>query len=130
LSDVSSLPVIVLKQKSVGVAVLLAFLFGPLGMLYSTGLGALVMFLFNIVVIPATCGFGLLITIPFCMMWAGSAAASHNKRQREVAIRRRMQTKLEAERLVQEAHQSRQRPSTPSQHRFASRLNGSSRRPL
>jgi hypothetical protein len=48
-------------------------------MLYSTGVGAIVMFFVNVVVIIGTAGLGLLITIPIGMIWAGSAASSHNK---------------------------------------------------
>jgi hypothetical protein len=66
------------SQKSVGGAVVLAFFFGPLGMLYSTVVGACVMFVVNIVVFIGTAGLGLLVTIPIGMIWAGSAASSHN----------------------------------------------------
>lgn len=38
------------SRKSVALAIILAFLFGPLGMLYSTIIGALVMFLINLFV--------------------------------------------------------------------------------
>lgn len=67
------------SQKSVGGAVALALLFGPLGMLYATVPGAIVMFFVNIVVALGTVGIGLLLTIPLGAIWAGSAASSHNK---------------------------------------------------
>jgi len=73
------------SQKSVVGAVLLAFFFGPLGMLYSTVAGALVMFFVNILVAIATLGLGLIITIPLCALWAGLAASSHNNRLGAVA---------------------------------------------
>ncbi len=67
-------------HKSVGGAVLLALFFGPLGMLYSTVVGALVMFVVSIFVAIATLGLGLIITLPICAIWAGIAANSHNSR--------------------------------------------------
>lgn len=75
--------VVIGAEKSVAVAVLLSFFLGPLGMLYSTGLGAIVMFLANLVIVPATLGVGLLLTIPAGMIWAGSAASAHNQRLRQ-----------------------------------------------
>lgn len=68
------------SQKSVAGAVLLAFFFGPLGMLYATVPGALIMFLISFLVAIATLGLGLLVTLPICAIWAGIAASSHNKR--------------------------------------------------
>jgi hypothetical protein len=66
--------------KSVAAAFFLAFLFGPLGMLYSTPIGALVMFLVYIVVGIATAGVGLMVAWPVCMVWA-CKAASESQRQ-------------------------------------------------
>ena len=71
------------RQKSVGVALILAFLFGPLGMLYSTVLGALLMaaviVVGGILVTGVTFGLGLAVFIPacwlVCIVWAGIAAA-------------------------------------------------------
>lgn len=70
-------------SKSVGGAVLLALLFGPLGMFYATVPGALIMLLISIVIVPATLGAGLLVILPVCMIWAGASASSHNDRLRE-----------------------------------------------
>jgi hypothetical protein len=67
------------SRKSVGEAIALAFFLGPLGMLYSTVLGAVVMFFVNILVLFGTAGLGLLITVPAGMVWAGMAASSHNR---------------------------------------------------
>lgn len=73
------------SQKSVGGAVALAFFFGPLGMLYATVPGALIMFVISIPILVVTLGFGLLITLPICAIWAGAAASSHNNQLRGVA---------------------------------------------
>lgn len=71
-------------RKNVGLAILLAFLFGPLGMLYATIPGAIIMFFVNIVVAVLTLGLGLFITIPIGVLWAGLAANSHNTRLQAV----------------------------------------------
>jgi hypothetical protein len=73
------------SQKSVAGAVLLAFFFGPLGMLYATVPGALIMFVISFPVLILTLGLGLLITLPICAIWAGVAASSHNARLQGVA---------------------------------------------
>jgi hypothetical protein len=71
--------VVIMPTKSVGLAVLLAFLFGPLGMLYSTVAGALLMLIISTIAAVFTCGFGLLITWPICIIWAAAAASSYNQ---------------------------------------------------
>lgn len=74
-------PVVVVgSQKSVGVAMLLAFFFGPLGMLYSTVGGAFVMFFATFFVALVTMGFGLFLAWPICVLYAGYAASEHNRR--------------------------------------------------
>jgi hypothetical protein len=65
-------------KKSIGIAALLSLLFGPLGMLYSTVVGAFVMFIVNLLAIFGTFGFGLLFTWPLCIVWAAVAANSTN----------------------------------------------------
>lgn len=66
-------------HKSVGLAILLAFLFGPLGMLYATVPGAIVMFVLGLLILVPTAGVGLLFTWLVGIVWAGAAASSHNK---------------------------------------------------
>ena len=70
--------IVVTSPKSVGVALLLTFFFGPLGMLYSTVAGALVMFFVSVLVAFISLGIGLLVTWPICMVWAAMAASSSN----------------------------------------------------
>lgn len=67
------------QAKSVALAVILALLFGPLGMLYATIPGAIAMFFINLLVGIPTLGLGLFLTIPIGAIWAGVAASSHNK---------------------------------------------------
>lgn len=72
--------VVVASTKSVGVALLLSFFFGPLGMVYSTIVGGLIMFILCLIVAAVTLGFGLFLMWPICMIWAAVAAAGYNKR--------------------------------------------------
>ena len=71
---------VIVPAKSAGVAILLPVLFGPLGLLYSTVMGAIVMFVVNIVIAMVTMGFGLILTWPICGIWAFVAVKSHNKK--------------------------------------------------
>ena len=64
--------------KSVGVAFLLTFLFGPLGMFYSTVSGALIMCLVTLLAAAGTAGAALFITWPICIIW-GCVAASNQR---------------------------------------------------
>jgi len=81
MSEVNpSQPVIVVAStKSMGLAIILALLFGPLGLLYSSVLAAIVMFVISIVVAIFTAGLGLLLTNPICAVWAAVAVNSRNK---------------------------------------------------
>lgn len=72
--------VVVQETRSVGVSLLLTFLFGPLGMLYSTIPGALVMIVVSVVLAIFTLGFSLMITWPVSMIWGALAASAHNQR--------------------------------------------------
>lgn len=72
--------VVVNETKSVGIAILLTALFGPLGMLYSTVPGALIMIMVSIVLGFFTLGFSLLLTWPLSIVWGAMAASAHNQR--------------------------------------------------
>ncbi|MEM9252913.1 MAG: hypothetical protein AAGB29_11240 [Planctomycetota bacterium] len=71
---------VVVSNKNVGVAIILTFLLGPLGMLYSTIFGAIVMLVVSLVVGVLTLGIGLFVTQPICILWAALAAAAYNKK--------------------------------------------------
>lgn len=68
------------KSKSVIVAFILAFIFGPLGMLYVTTSGAIIMMVVSLAVGVITFGFGLVVTWPICVIWACIAASNQNKK--------------------------------------------------
>jgi hypothetical protein len=72
--------IVVASTKSMGLAIILALLFGPLGLLYSSVLAAIVMFVISIVVAIFTAGLGLLLTNPICAIWAAVAVNTHNKK--------------------------------------------------
>ena len=72
-------PVIVMAPKSVGIALLLTFFFGSIGMLYATVPGAIIMFILEVIIGIPTLGLGLLITHPICMIWSAVAANNYNK---------------------------------------------------
>ena len=69
------------QQKDVFLAFILAFLFGPLGMLYSTVAGAIVMLILTpiafLVTLPVL-GMGVLVTHAICCIWA--VVAAHDSR--------------------------------------------------
>ena len=70
--------VIVGQQKSMALSIILSFIFGPLGMLYSTIAGGIIMFLVSLPIIILTGGFGLVILLPVYVIWAAIATNSHN----------------------------------------------------
>ena len=76
-------PVMVAPPKSVAVAILLAILFGPLGMLYATVAGGLVMMIVSLLVGIATLGAGWIVTWPVCVIWAALSAGAYNDRIRQ-----------------------------------------------
>lgn len=77
--------VTLVAPKSVGVAFLLAFLFGPLGLLYASVSGGIVMiFVMFVAALLSVVTFGLPMFLGWfaCMVWACVAANGHNDRIR------------------------------------------------
>lgn len=72
--------IVVQSLKSMGVGLTLTFFFGPLGMLYSTVVGALVMMVITGVIFLLTFGLGILVTWPICMVWTYIAIKNHNQK--------------------------------------------------
>lgn len=72
--------VITKSPKSMGISIALTLFFGPLGMFYSTILGAIVMIIIDIIVGIFTLGFGLLVTWPIQVVWAAIATSMYNKK--------------------------------------------------
>jgi hypothetical protein len=65
-------------SKSVGLAILLAVLFGPFGLFYASALGGIVMLIGGIIAVVATSGFAGPFVWITCAIWAGIAASNHN----------------------------------------------------
>jgi hypothetical protein len=72
--------VVVQSTKSVGVSLILTFLFGSLGMLYSTVIGAIIMIVIELIIGVLTFGLGLIFTHAICMVWGAIAANQYNKK--------------------------------------------------
>lgn len=71
---------LLMNKKSTGVALLLTFLFGPLGLFYASVVGGVVMLLLGGALMLFTLGFGGLLVWPVCMIWAAVATSNYNKR--------------------------------------------------
>ncbi|MFC6591845.1 hypothetical protein ACFP81_07365 [Deinococcus lacus] len=69
-------------EKNLVLGLILTFLFGPLGMLYATIVGALVMLVLGGIVGFLTAGLGLILIWPLQMFWTWSAISSHNRQLR------------------------------------------------
>jgi hypothetical protein len=74
--------VVAISPKSVGVAILLTFFFGPLGMFYSTVNGAIIMCIMTLVVGFGTFGLGLFLIWPVSIIWGAIAADRYNTQLR------------------------------------------------
>jgi len=72
--------VVIAKQKSVGMALLLSFLFGPLGLLYASVTGGIIMIILSIVIGIFTFGIGLIFTWIGSIIWAVVAANASNQK--------------------------------------------------
>lgn len=72
--------VVTKSPKSVGISIALTLFFGPLGMFYSTILGAIIMGIIDIIVGIFTLGIGLLFTWPIQIIWAAIAINMYNKK--------------------------------------------------
>lgn len=74
--------IIVGKSKSVGTAFLLAFLFGPLGLLYASVIGGIVMFFISIVLFILIPVVGAIFAWIGCIIWAIMAANAANDKMK------------------------------------------------
>lgn len=68
--------VVMLSPKSTGVAILLAFLLGPIGMFYSTISGAFIMLF--VTILAFICPPLLIITQIICIIWSYNAVNEYN----------------------------------------------------
>lgn len=70
--------VLVGRSKSVGLAFLLAFFLGPLGLLYASVMGGILMFFISLVLFVFLPIIGAVIAWVICIIWAVSAANAAN----------------------------------------------------
>lgn len=115
----SGSPVIVVpsQEKSMGVALLLTFFFGPLGLLYVRVLSAILWMAVSIVLIPLTFGLALPLIWVLCMLDSLLATGSYNRkmRRRMIAMQQQIvaqqQAQLQAQQHANWAAQ--QQPNAP-----------------
>ena len=72
--------IVVGKQKSVAVAFILAFFFGPLGLLYASVAGGIIMMVLGVIIGIFTLGIGLIVAWVASIIWAVVAANMANKK--------------------------------------------------
>ncbi|TDX33133.1 hypothetical protein [Rhodovulum visakhapatnamense] len=70
---------------NVAVAILAALLLGPFGLFYVSRMAAIVMIVLTFVIALPTLGFGVLLTLPLGMLWAGIAAIRLRRRAMRAA---------------------------------------------
>lgn len=80
MAEEQSVQKVMVAGKSMAMAIVLAIIFGPLGMLYATVAGGIVMIFISILAAVFTLGFGLFLTWPVCVVWAAIATNSYNKK--------------------------------------------------
>lgn len=68
-----------MKDKSVFLAVVLTFFFGPLGLFYASTWGAAVLITIAAVGVVPTIGYVLVFVWPASIAWAAVAASNHHK---------------------------------------------------
>ncbi len=81
-SHVQQNVVVMGKAKSVGAAFILAFFFGPLGLLYASVIGGIVMFIIGLISFFVLPIIGYIIVHIGCVIWACVAADQANQKLR------------------------------------------------
>lgn len=72
--------VITRSPKSQGVSFILTFLFGPLGLFYSTVVGGIIMLVLGIIIAIVTLGLGAILAWLGSIIWGAIAVSAHNKK--------------------------------------------------
>lgn len=71
---------VIIPTKNMGTALLLTFIFGPLGMFYTTTIGAIIMLILSTTIGIFTFGIGLIISWPIQLIWTAISINLYNKR--------------------------------------------------
>lgn len=72
--------VITRSPKSQGISFILTFLFGPLGLFYSSVLGGVIMLILGIIIAIITLGIGAILAWLGSIIWGAIAVSSYNKK--------------------------------------------------
>jgi len=72
--------IVVASKKSMGVALILTILFGPLGLLYASVPGGIILIILTLVIALITFGIGALVGWLASIIWAAIAVSSHNRK--------------------------------------------------
>ena len=72
-------PAVETTPKRLGLAILLAAIFGPFRLFYATVPGAMLMLVAAIALAMFTFGIGVFLVWPLCIVWAAMAVTSYNK---------------------------------------------------
>lgn len=72
--------IVVGRPKSVAVAFVLAFFFGPIGLLYASVAGGIIMMVLGVIIGIFTLGIGLIVAWVASVIWAVVAANMANKK--------------------------------------------------
>jgi uncharacterized Tic20 family protein len=80
VNDQGKQALVAASTKSMGISIILTILFGPLGMLYSTIIGAIIMVMITVITGVVTLSFGLFLIWPICIVWGAMATNRHNKK--------------------------------------------------
>lgn len=71
---------VAIAPKSMATALVLTFLFGPLGLFYASVTGGIVMLVISVLAAVMTWGLSGFITWPICVIWAAVATSNYNAR--------------------------------------------------
>ena len=71
---------ILIQSKSMAVGILLTIFFGPLGLFYSSVIGAIIMLIVSIPLAIVTAGLGFILIIPVCVIIAAVSINNHNSK--------------------------------------------------
>ena len=77
--------VILAQPKSMGIALILTFLFGPLGLLYASVPGGIIMIIVGVLGGIVTLGIGAIVAWVLSFIWAIIAVSRHNSKINRMA---------------------------------------------
>ena len=85
MTTTPNITVVVTPIRSMGVAIILTIMLGPVGLFYASVLGGFVMLVLSLVAAVFTFGPSLFLTWPSCVVWAMIAVGTHDAETRRTA---------------------------------------------